>query len=1232
MPFPFIRKHQIEGKALLESGEVKSVIFSEGTYQVEVHDPKLDETLWPFLQVTDEGKLSDSFCTCSEAEAQKSCAHLGAAYLFITCHSPLHVRFRNSFWNRLCLIAFMRHGADIQVFKKGREKEYVCKAQGGETLFSMQIKTEKGKELLDEVVFKRKEETEETSLKFSNLSTEELALWNKRTPTQRLQYELSFWSDLAKWMMLSQEFLVPYKIDYPALKDALPKKVAVSFPDLKMEFYIAEVNWPELIPTLKGVKSPLPVHEFRDIQIEKITYDPQLKEMQITSHHIPIKKEQKEIQVGDWIFVPKKGFFPVKISPLLKQKVMTQKQIGPFLSQNYSIAETYLVGVPIAKEKIEPSYKLSFDRDRRLHISCFIFEDGDLQRKSTTFFGPWVYLQDCGFFLLEEMLFKDIETIILPEEIEDFIKEYRLWLNRQEEFQIHLSSVEFHLMYQFDGETLWFESESQVFEGSDEILDFGGWLYVKGKGFYKKLRARTPMLVSPGKQVARHAISHFIHSHREELEQIKIFFSTTCPIKKAGVDISIDEKRRIVVTPHYFYHPPYQDKQVELIGDFTYVPGEGFAEIPFTARLPEKYNKQTVIEESAEPYFVKVELTKLKSFIIKMDRRLKRPQHLNLKISHIEHDPKTSSKQWVLDLTYESEWGEESLGVIKESLENRLSYAITNAGLIFFKDPRFNWLRELDKKRMSEGGKHVSLSTLEWIRLRTFADVKEPSGSDRGATKTRSFLQQLDAFETDDLFSLEGLESTLRPYQEVGLRWLWFLYIYGLSGLLCDDMGLGKTHQAMALLAAARNAQQGKKARYFVVCPTSVIYHWEELLSEFLPKFRVIVFYGTHRSLTPLRGQADIVLTSYGTMRSEKEALGKIEFEIAIFDEIQIAKNIHSQTHKALTQIRARTKIGLTGTPIENRILELKALFDVVLPNYFPPTAEYRQLFVNPIEKYQDKEKVALLRRLIHPFLLRRKKSEVLEDLPEKIEEIAHCFLSEEQEMLYKQAFLKSRDELIPTIQNPQKNVPYLHVFALLNKLKQVCNHPCLITKDLDRFEKHQSGKWDFFVELVRETRDSGQKLVVFTQYLDMMTIIEKYLSQNQIGYAAIRGSTRDRKKQLETFRDDPQCEVFVASLKAAGTGIDLTAASVVIHYDRWWNPAKENQATDRVHRIGQNRGVQVFKMVTKRTIEEHIHTLIEKKMGLLEGVIGYDDQNQVKHLDRKDLTLLLEQINKDCQ
>jgi SNF2 family DNA or RNA helicase len=404
------------------------------------------------------------------------------------------------------------------------------------------------------------------------------------------------------------------------------------------------------------------------------------------------------------------------------------------------------------------------------------------------------------------------------------------------------------------------------------------------------------------------------------------------------------------------------------------------------------------------------------------------------------------------------------------------------------------------------------------------------------------------------------------------------------------------------------------------------------VIEKYVPDFRVCIFYGIQRTLSNFEADFDILLTSYGTLRSEKNPLSEIFFEIAVFDETQIAKNAHSQTHKALKLIQARTRVGLTGTPIENRLLELKSLFDVIIPGYMPGEAIFKEMFINPIEKQQDQEKKFLLTRFIHPFILRRKKTEVLLELPEKTEEIAYAVLSDEQKELYRKTYLSLRNPLLKDLSDEQKAVPYMHVFALLSKLKQICDHPALVLDDIDNYKAHASGKWDLFVELLGEARDSGQKLVVFSQYLGMLDIIQKHLEEENIGYATIRGGTRDRRTPIEQFRDDPKCEVFVGSLQAAGVGIDLIAASVVIHYDRWWNPAKENQATDRVHRIGQNRGVQVFKMVTKGTIEEHIQRLIEKKSGLMEEIIGYDDQDQIKGLNKEELMQLIRLMEIDLK
>ena len=326
--------------------------------------------------------------------------------------------------------------------------------------------------------------------------------------------------------------------------------------------------------------------------------------------------------------------------------------------------------------------------------------------------------------------------------------------------------------------------------------------------------------------------------------------------------------------------------------------------------------------------------------------------------------------------------------------------------------------------------------------------------------------------------------------------------------------------------------------------------------------------------------------------------------------------------------MRASILVGLTGTPIENRLTELKSLFDLILPRYLPSDAKFKEVFIHPIERDKDPVQRELLSKAIKPFILRRKKTEVLQELPAKVEEISYCDLSDQQKKLYQELVHTYKQEIVRG--GVQDNRKGMHIFALFSKLKQVCDHPSLIIEDTADYFEHSSGKWDLFIELLQEARDSGQKVVVFTQYLKMMDIIKQYLRGQHIEYAEIRGSTRDRRGQIKKFQEDPSCEVFVASLQAAGVGIDLTAASVVIHYDRWWNPAKENQATDRVHRIGQSRGVQVFKLVTKKTIEERIHELIKKKKGLLDEVVGFDDQDAVKSLSKAEIFELFSALEED--
>jgi SNF2 family DNA or RNA helicase len=436
-------------------------------------------------------------------------------------------------------------------------------------------------------------------------------------------------------------------------------------------------------------------------------------------------------------------------------------------------------------------------------------------------------------------------------------------------------------------------------------------------------------------------------------------------------------------------------------------------------------------------------------------------------------------------------------------------------------------------------------------------------------------------------------------------------------------MGLGKTHQVMAF-AVALKAAGHIPAPVLVVCPTSVISHWEQKIAAHAPGIAAAVYHGAQRDMGKALKGADLLVTSYGVMRRDRETLNTVSFSVAVFDEIQHIKNSQTHAYKAAREIRADLKIGLTGTPIENSLSELKALLDLTVPGYLGADSVFSERFLVPIEQRNDAAKRRRLRRIISPFTLRRLKRNVLTELPPKIEDIRTCRLSDEQLKLYQDAIASRGRRLAQELSHQAAPIPYVHIFALLNLLKQICDHPALLEDSPVGGGDGRSGKWALFCELLAEALDSGQKVVVYSQYLKMIDIIKHHLTGQGVAHVALTGASRNRGRLIRRFNEDPDCRVFVGSLKAGGVGIDLVAASVVIHYDRWWNAAKEDQATDRVHRIGQTRGVQVFKLLTKGTLEEKIAAIIAKKSELMDSIIKEDDAAQLKTFSREDLLAML--------
>jgi superfamily II DNA or RNA helicase len=533
-----------------------------------------------------------------------------------------------------------------------------------------------------------------------------------------------------------------------------------------------------------------------------------------------------------------------------------------------------------------------------------------------------------------------------------------------------------------------------------------------------------------------------------------------------------------------------------------------------------------------------------------------------------------------------------------------------------------NGLLDLPDAETGEAGKGaLRLSRLDVFRVHAAHETPPEITGGRERAELLEALLQLKA--PRPLPASTGLKSHLRSYQQNGVEWAWFLYENRLGGVLCDDMGLGKTHQAMALMLSIL-ADEKPSVPFLVVCPTTVMSHWQQKLERYAPDLTAALYHGPGRDFEVARKEYRVILTSYGLLRRDIDHLETITYPLVIFDEIQHVKNAGTQAYGAARALKADVKLGLTGTPIENSLTDIKALLDVALPGYLGADGPFKTRYVAPLKSDLDSPRQDEFRRLISPFTLRRVKESVLPELPEKIEDLRSCRLRGEQIRLYRDAVSSQGQSLLAALKDEGSKVPYIHIFALLNLLKQICDHPALLDESVDNYRNYRSGKWELFKELLGEAVESGQKVVVYSQFLGMIRIMGDHLKRQGIGYVTLTGASRNRGKIISTFNEDPKCRVYVGSLKAGGTGVDLVAGSVVIHYDRWWNAAKEDQATDRVHRIGQKRGVQVFKLVTQGTLEEKIAAIIEKKRNLMDAVIREDDPGVMKTFSREELIDIL--------
>lgn len=585
-----------------------------------------------------------------------------------------------------------------------------------------------------------------------------------------------------------------------------------------------------------------------------------------------------------------------------------------------------------------------------------------------------------------------------------------------------------------------------------------------------------------------------------------------------------------------------------------------------------------------------------------------------------------SGEDWLsLDVEYRANTGNAQLShaEIARLLEARLSHQRLNSGRIILLPTQ---------------------SVQQFKEVITDCQVQQNNGSIRVDRRFSSYLQ--DALKANNWVvhsqtaweppsSIEAYaelelspeySELLRPYQKKGINWLHYLSRNGMGGILADEMGLGKTLQTLVYLNYRKQTlPPGKPC--LIVCPTSLVRNWLEECNRFTPDLKALILQGTKRqALFEQIVQHDLIITSYALLRRDVAEYQKIDFDTIVLDEAQHIKNRSSQNAHCAKLLKGDHRLILTGTPIENSLFDLWSMFDFLMPGYLGPATDFRDRYEIPISKSHDEFAQTRLKQRVHPFILRRTKSEVAKDLPAKLEQIAFCELSDEQKQVYQMILEQGRREVFEHAgKNGQdKGQGRVAVLTALMRLRQVCCHLRMLPGMDDKTWNEPSAKMDYFMELLDQAVDGGHRILVFSQFVTLLKLIAGQLQARNTSFCYLDGSTLDRQGEVKKFQSDASIPVFLISLKAGGTGLNLTGADTVIHFDPWWNPAVEDQATARAHRIGQSKIVSSYKLIARGTVEEKIVNLQQKKKDLIANTL-VSEEAFVQSLNWEDLQSLLE-------
>lgn len=521
----------------------------------------------------------------------------------------------------------------------------------------------------------------------------------------------------------------------------------------------------------------------------------------------------------------------------------------------------------------------------------------------------------------------------------------------------------------------------------------------------------------------------------------------------------------------------------------------------------------------------------------------------------------------------------------------------------------FDILVELyDKNALNDSG-NLEFSKHQGLQLREL--LNDPKLKWKGAEELQALSKKIENFKgIQSISPPEGLQAELRDYQQHGLNWLQFMQEYQFNGILADDMGLGKTVQALAHLLYEKQQHSSDVNSLdipsLVIAPTSLMGNWKRESKKFTPDLKILLLHGPARKMLFSEIEKyDVILTTYALMLRDKDFHSEQNYNIVILDESQNIKNARSKTSQVIFNLKAKSRLCMTGTPMENHLGELWSLFHFLMPGFLGTQDRFNRLFRSPIEKQGDYDRQQQLHNRIKPFMLRRTKEMVATELPEKTEMIRTIPLSGKQRDLYETVRLAMDEKVREEISKKGLARSQIMILDALLKLRQTCCDPRLLSLSSAK-DVHESAKLEMLMEMVPEMIEEGRKIIIFSQFVKMLGFIEDELNKHKITYSKLTGQTRNRDEVIMSFQEG-DAQVFLISLKAGGVGLNLTAADTVIHYDPWWNPAVERQATDRAYRIGQDKPVFVYKLLTEETVEEKILQMQYAKQELADAL--YQDK-----------------------